>query len=224
MFIFKQQFQVVPREESAVKDICCFIIKCYAQQWFSCMNAIEAPLNDIIFLNKLILYKSINKKIADVAIKKFINHLWYLNDECVILSLFDDRIQIEDKRKMARKLQEQVEDSRDEEIETQKKLLLKPDELIHFINRDLPTDLLSPQSLKIFSRFNIPSDFLEVDPLEWNNNNEYLKARSVLASLKVVNDTAERNVKLMEEYNQKMTKNEEQKQFLLKVCIFLILL
>jgi hypothetical protein len=125
---------------------------------------------------------------------------------------------------MARKLQEQVEDSRDEEIETQKKLLLKPDELIHFINRDLPTDLLSPQSLKIFSRFNIPSDFLEVDPLEWNNNNEYLKARSVLASLKVVNDTAERNVKLMEEYNQKMTKNEEQKQFLLKVCIFLILL
>lgn len=60
----------------------------------------------------------------------------------IILSLyFDDRIPIEDKRRMVRKLQEQVEDSRDEKIETQKKLLLKPDELINFINRDLTTDL-----------------------------------------------------------------------------------
>jgi hypothetical protein len=40
------------------------------------MNAIEAPLNDIIFLKKLASYKSTNKKIADVAIKKFINNLW----------------------------------------------------------------------------------------------------------------------------------------------------
>ena len=69
------------------------------------------------------------------------------------------------------------------------------------------TNSTNNNELKIFSRFNIPSAFLEVDPIEWNNNKEYLKARRVLASLKVVNDTAERYVKLMEEYNKKNNKN-----------------
>jgi len=51
---------------------------------------------------------------------------------------------------------------------------------------------------------------------------EYNNAREIISSIKVVNDTAERNVKLMEDFNQKITKNEEQKQFLLQVRQFSI--
>jgi len=40
---------------------------------------------------------------------------------------------------------------------------------------------------------------------------EYKQAKEVISSLKIVNDAAERGVKLMEEYNQKFSKNEEQK-------------
>lgn len=213
IFMFKQQYKLLANEESAIKEICCFIIKCYAEQWFGCMNAIEAPLNDIIFLKKLVLYKNINKKIAEVAIRKFTNHLWYLNDECITFSLFDERIEINEKRKMVEILKQNNND-----IEPIKKLSLKPEEITNFINRNLPTDLFTPHSFNTFSRFKISSDFLEVDPLEWAHNESYKKARNTINSLKVVNDTAERNVKLMEEFNQKMTKNEDQKQFLLKVC------
>jgi hypothetical protein len=46
---------------------------------------------------------------------------------------------------------------------------------------------------------------------------EYIQAKEILSALKVVNDTAERGVKLMEEYNEKFTKNEDQKQFILQV-------
>lgn len=214
IFMFKQQYKLIPREESAIKEICCFIIICYAEQWFNCMNAIEAPLNDIIFLKKLVSYKNINKKIAEVAIKKFINHLWYLNDECILFSLFDERIKIEEKRKMVEILKE----NNDDNIEPLKKLSFKPEEITDFLNRDLPTDLFTPHTFSTFSRFNISTDFLQLDPLEWPNNDSYKKARSIIISLKVVNDTAERNVKLMEEFNQKATKNEEQKQYLLQVC------
>lgn len=126
--------------------------------------------------------------------------------------MFDERIKVEEKRKMVKILKQKNDD-----IEPQKKLLLKPEEITDFIKRDLPTDLFTPHSLNIFSWFNISSDFLQVDPLEWENNDNYKKARSVLISLKVVNDTAERDIKLMEEFNQKITKNEDQKQFLLKV-------
>jgi len=81
-FIFEEQFKLNSKEENALKEICCFIVKCYVQAWFSSTNAIEAPLNDILFLKTLEAYKSYNKRIAEVALKKMINHLWYLNPEC----------------------------------------------------------------------------------------------------------------------------------------------
>jgi hypothetical protein len=60
--MFKDQFKINSKEEQALKEICCFIVKCYVQAWFSSPNAIEAPLNDIIFLKKLENYKNANKK------------------------------------------------------------------------------------------------------------------------------------------------------------------
>lgn len=39
----------------------------------------------------------------------------------------------------------------------------------------------------------------------------------MVQQLKVVNDTAERSIKLIEDYNSIITKNEDQKQFLLQV-------
>jgi len=92
LYIFKDQFNLNNREEKALKDICCFIVKCYVQAWFSSPNATEAPLNDILFLKKLEEYKLYNKRISDVVLKKIINHLWYLNPECVAFSIFDDRV------------------------------------------------------------------------------------------------------------------------------------
>jgi hypothetical protein len=109
---------------------------------------------------------------------------------------------------------------KNDDIELQKILSLKAEEIIDFLNRDLPTDLFTPNSFNTFSRFNISTDFLQVDSLEWPITMNIKKVRCILSSLKVVNDTAERNVKLMEENNQKSTKNEDQKQYLLQVCTY----
>jgi hypothetical protein len=97
--LFRHQVQLNHREETALKDICCFVVTCYAQNWFTCIDLIEAPLNDIIFLKKIMSYKDINPSISNIAIKKFCNHLRYLNEECVMFSLFDENISVEDKRK-----------------------------------------------------------------------------------------------------------------------------
>jgi len=69
----------------------------------------------------------------------------------------------------------------------------------------------------MFKRFGLSTNFLKVDPSEWNTQNDYIQSQLTIRSLKVVNDTAEREVKLMEGFNDKITKNEDQKQFLLKV-------
>ncbi|XP_050540810.1 uncharacterized protein LOC126905291 [Daktulosphaira vitifoliae] len=216
IFLFKNQFKLDSREETSLKDICCFIVKCYVQAWFSSPKAIEAPFNDILFLRKLESYKLQNKKIADVALKKITNHLWYLNPECITFSLFDNRIDYNTKRKRAEKMPSYNDDD-DEETNLNKKLTLTPDDVPNFLQKDLPTDLITSKSIEMFKRFKIQTNFLSIDPAYWNYQEDFKTGREIIKSLKIVNDTAERGVKLMEEYNDKFTKDEEQKQFLLQI-------
>ncbi|CAI6377454.1 unnamed protein product [Macrosiphum euphorbiae] len=103
------------------------------------------------------------------------------------------------------------------EREPQKKYIVKFEDVQHFLDKDLPLDLLGPNSKNVFKRFNIPEIFLKVQPEKWHELEEYQKGKSILNSIKVVNDTAERGVKLMQEYNDKFTTNEDQKQFVLQV-------
>ena len=78
-------------------------------------EAISAPLMDIKFLRELEQYKRLDKLIAEVAIGKFVNHLYYLTDECIAFSLFDNSVTENTKLKMAQKMLEATEvDSGDE--------------------------------------------------------------------------------------------------------------
>lgn len=51
----------------------------------------------------------------------------------------------------------------------------------------------------------------------WNQNKHYKKGKELVNNLRVVNDVTERGVKLIEDYNKLISKNEEQKQYLLQV-------
>jgi len=51
----------------------------------------------------------------------------------------------------------------------------------------------------------------------WNDIEAYQKVKNRIKKLWVVNDTAERAVKLFEEFNTLLTNDEEEKQFLLQV-------
>lgn len=154
---------------------------------------------------------------------KFLNHLWYLNEECAVFAIFDERISFDVRKKMADKLlkyQEQIELTpalEDEFLSGPKKLCLKLEDVDEFLNKELPVNLLSYKSYKIFKRFGISSEYLKMNPTTWNNNFAYQSAKRTIDSLQIVNDTAERGVKLMEDFNDKFTKNENQKQFLLQV-------
>ena len=63
----------------------------------------------------------------------------------------------------------------------------------------------------------LPDSFLDTDIYTWLTNPSYLQAEEVVPELRVVNDTAERDVSLMQVYNALMTKDEEQTQFALQV-------
>jgi len=69
------------------------------------------------------------------------------------------------------------------------------------------------------TRLNISDSFLALPPQKWIENEDYKREREIesVQQLRVVNDTAERGVKLFVEFNQLITNDEEEKQFLLEV-------
>ena len=78
-------------------------------------------------------------------------------------------------------------------------------------------DFVTRNTRKFFEILSIPDSLLEVDPGSWETNPDYLQAEDIVRALRVVNDTAERGVALMQEYNALLSKDEEQTQFALQV-------
>ena len=63
----------------------------------------------------------------------------------------------------------------------------------------------------------MPYDFLDINIDLWPTDDSYKENKEFFTQLKVVNDVAERGIALVNQYNQCLTKNEEQFQFLLQV-------
>jgi len=76
---------------------------------------------------------------------------------------------------------------------------------------------ITPESKLFFSRFAINTDFLQKDPLTWQNDENFQRGLDILKRIACVNDSAERGVKLIQEYQNLLTTNEKEKQYILKI-------
>lgn len=219
IFLLRLEFKLTKIEEHALERICSFIIKVYIKSWVTSTITSEAPMNDINFIQNLYAYTIDDKEIANACLSKFLNHLWYLSDECVAFSIFDNRLSTEIKRDIVAKINDlRLENELEEEDELSlKKLSLKIEKVPEFLATNLPTSLFTKQSLNLFKRYGFNTTFFDIDPAGWEKDSFYILGKKLVDGLKIVNDSAERGVKLMEEYNNKHTKNENQKQFLLQV-------
>lgn len=53
ILLFSDQFKITTKEQNALDEVCCFIVKCYIKELITAPNPVTAPLNDILFLKKL---------------------------------------------------------------------------------------------------------------------------------------------------------------------------
>lgn len=67
---FKEQISFNKTEETTIKDIWCFIIKCCTEPWFSCTNKFLSTISD--FFKWLGIYEKDNKRIAESSTKKVV--------------------------------------------------------------------------------------------------------------------------------------------------------
>ncbi|KAJ6648133.1 hypothetical protein Bhyg_03358 [Pseudolycoriella hygida] len=210
IFLFREQVNLSDSELINLEEFCVFACLAYTKSWIQCCVPSNAPQNDLDLLKSLNRYERINSEIANCAIEKFQNHLWYLGSELVVLALFSDKVGDTVKSRMFEKmkcLDAKQWTERDCKLTFEKKIYKK--ELF---------DLVGPSSMTVLKSLKIDIDFMfENDVRNWKHIDECGKAKEIVDSFKVVNDTAERALKMMTDFNQSLTHNEEGKQDLLQV-------
>lgn len=214
ILIFRKQFKLTKKEEKSLKEVSIYIIRFHIVAWFTSSRAIEAPNHDLDFVKAIYEYRKKDAEISKILISKFSNHLWYLADETIALSFFDSNVNCEEKRLMARVLMNYKD--ADEKPFALKRYPLKPNHIANFCKMNL-NELITPNTLQFFERFDISNSFLLEDPSTWDKNENYIYGKNKLSNLQVINDNAERGVKLMEDYNQVLTRNEDDMQYILQV-------
>lgn len=105
IWLFKLQFTLTKSEEKGLRDICCFAVELYVKSWYTASVPHSAPRLDLQLLKSLVKYKESEEKIATNALKKLLNHLWYLSEQLIAFAFFDEDVPIEMKNKMREALE-----------------------------------------------------------------------------------------------------------------------
>ena len=133
----------------------------------------------------------------------------------VPLGLFSDLVTQETKQKMVVQLQQQAQahEGNSERPRSVRHTQTAGEEL----NTKTLDFFIGPASNFLFEILQIDTAFLSQDIVNWPELPSYISARNKAASLKVINDSAERAIALATTFNSSLTKQEEQKQFLFQV-------
>ncbi|KAG7165343.1 hypothetical protein Hamer_G007156 [Homarus americanus] len=177
--------------------------------WHEAPMAVRAPFNDLQLMKVLKEYP--HEKVAHAAQAAISRHLWYLSEHLIGLSLFDDRIDTETKKNMVQNFQ------CPKKQDFSRRIVLSDETPISNV-----ASFVTERTLDIFDVLTLDGKeraqlFLSKDPKTWKDDEVFITMRDRAINMKVVNDSAERAIALIQRYNESITQNEDQKQYLLQV-------
>ncbi|KAK0045546.1 hypothetical protein Bpfe_025032 [Biomphalaria pfeifferi] len=203
--VIKKKFLVLqPRKRANSNDLYSLEPCCTQSPGFK--HPVQRKHLDLLLWKNLQQYQSTDHDISIAAQKILQNHMWYLSDETVSLALFSDEVSPIEKQKIITGFG--IEPSERHVRGDPSLLQIEDVSLGHFSTR---------RSQNLLTKLQIGHSLLVLPPEQWNDNTDYQKGKQRINDLRLVNDTAERGVKLFEDYNRLLTKNEKEKQFILQV-------
>ena len=186
--------QLTARELQGLRRFNRFVVLVYIKSWFRSRSAVDAPVNDIQLIRSLEALQDDGLKAAGLKMMK--RHSWYLSPELASLALFSSLVTCEEKELMVK--------------------TIMPERGSHLITK-LPnavSDLKISNSL--FKVLGLNDSFLSVPVSMWQDTQSFTSACETVVMLTCVNDSAERGVALIHDFNAS-TKDETQKQYMLQV-------
>jgi hypothetical protein len=155
----------------------------------------------------LTTYTDVDWDVGKAGLAKLQGHLWYLSEELVALALFDPLVTLEEKRKILTSLHTTVGD----------KFQAKRPKLPSQAVSGLQLQEMALITRRFFQKLRLEDGFLDADPGTWMEREDFRTAAAYVQRIAVINDHVEQEVALIQEYNRRLTQDEEQLQFLLQV-------
>lgn len=208
IFGFRHQFRLSKHEMDSLRRICLYVCTIYASFWFAAPLTTAAPTNDLRMLQFIEELIPVDTQIARVAHNKMLLHFWYLSEDLAALPLFSDDSTDEDKAAIVNALQK---DPLPEDVRR-----LAPNKILAFRNLSV-SQFVTQRSLNLFDCLHLSKEFLTAAVDTWFECDDYNTACKTVRALKAVNDCAERAVKLATDFNEVLTKNDQQRQLLYQV-------
>ena len=210
MFAWQRQLGYGKEMSEKLRRFVQFLCVIYASAWMTAPLTADAPQNDLLLIQTLQQYERLDGAVARACLKTLSGHLWYLCEETVSLALFGSA-SADQKDALAKAIMQ--------------KASMAPAPIgkpkfpkVETINTttSLP-DLVGKSSGHIFSVIDRSAEWLQYPSNMWSQSGDYIAAATFVTYLKSVNDASERAVKLIEDFHECVTNDEETRQELLQV-------
>jgi len=186
-----------------IRAFATFVTHIYVEWWLACKTAVDAPWNDLLLYKRLLEYEVVDKNISHTAIRALNRHLWYLTAEMVPLALFSKRVPLLERQALADALL-QLRPLTDLTAPENRfgNGWGKPRFPVSINSSTRLCELVGADSWFAIHRLQLDVSFLYLPVDEWYNTRAYISSAGNVQSVNVVNDGAERGVKLASDFVQ----------------------
>ncbi|KAF0306682.1 hypothetical protein FJT64_021878 [Amphibalanus amphitrite] len=205
--LMEQRITALPRgaitstqQTQKVKAFAQFVAHIYAT-WVTCERVVDAAWNDLQLYRHLQAYKSVDKGIAESALKALGRHLWNLTGEILPLALFSDKVLAAERRALADAIMEHkpadfpVRVPREQcgaDFGKQKFPALSPSSRL--------ADLANADCWLGIQHLHIDPAFLALSTEDWVTNAAFQARLANVQAINTFNDCAEQGVKLASDF------------------------
>ena len=186
-----------------------FLLLIYIPYWFKVTLSSDAAVHDLNLYKQLLQYNNIDSDSSQAVLRAQSRHYWYLAPESVLLwCLFADELDQDQKGRLAAMLLTKPRPDTWNPKKVKFPILTPTTSLV---------SLISPLSWFPFYLLDLSSKWLELPPAEWELDSDFVAMRKFARTVKLVNDVAERGVKLANDYCNCLTKDSEERKKLIMV-------
>ena len=187
-----------------------FNVLIYIPHFLSAGVGSDAPFNDLKLFKLISRFRIIDGELSDTVLNVLRRNLWFLNQEVVVFSLFSNKLSIDEKSRIAAK---PITFPVPDHIECGKPKFPDLLEKTQFV------DLIGPKSWFMFLKLKVGYGWLSKSVELWKDDPNFKTVENFVQTVKTTNDTAERAVKLMTDYAQILTKDEDMRQWILQAVM-----
>ena len=211
MYAFGEQLNYDQAKMDKLRRMCLFNALFYVKAWLSAGSAADAPVNDLRLWNDLMWYKRFDPAVAQAAMTALHRHLWYLTEEIAPFALFSTLLSDSNKKQVVRQLRRHEDDATS--------CLQQGVPIFPQLSTSSPiqlSSLVGAKSWQLFRVLQVDNNWMTLPPTQWVTDAAYNEAAMFVHNCKVVNDMAERAVKLITDFAGTITQDEVQRQYLLQ--------